>query len=293
MVRCGGDTVRLDQLLDGIARASGSVLIGTLALFVAYRLAIVAIERLVPRLAGVQADLLGDVAPSADALAKRIATIQDLLRKLARAAVLVGFAALVLESIGQPELAAGVGLVVVTFLFASQSIVLDYVMGLMILLEDPYSRGDWLRIATSPPLEGEVTEVGLRRTILRDSDGALHSVSNGLVRAASNFTRGYSVARAEVTVIHARDLERALAVARDVASDTAMTGSSSTARPEVWVIDTGSDGGRLRVMMSVLPGLRLSASSELRRRLVQALVNAAIPIHRSDTPTALEVTTVA
>ena len=101
---------------------------------------------------------------------------------------------------------AGLGLLAAALTLAGQDIVLDYLMGILILIEGHYYKGDW--IAIRGPLgavEGEVEDIGLRKTTIRDNAGTVHNVSNGLIRLSSNLTRVYSVASAEVQVLHAED----------------------------------------------------------------------------------------
>ena len=96
-------------------------------------------------------------------------------------------------------------------------------MGLLILLEGQYFKGDVVRIGA---VEGTVEEVGLRRTLVRDPRGVLHSISNGDVRASANLTRTYAVAMVNIDGVADRDLEAAIAVletvGRDLAADPAL-----------------------------------------------------------------------
>ena len=104
---------------------------------------------------------------------------------------------------------AGLGIVIAAITLAGQSIVLDYLMGLLILVEGQYFKGDVVQIGT---VEGTVEEVGLRRTLVRDARGVLHSISNGTVRASANLTRTYAVAMVNIDGVADRDLEAAIAV---------------------------------------------------------------------------------
>ena len=58
-------------------------------------------------------------------------------------------------------------------------------------------RGDVVRLAG---VGGLVEDVNLRRTLLRDTDGALHSVPNGQIGVSSNLTRSWARVSAKVTV---------------------------------------------------------------------------------------------
>ena len=108
---------------------------------------------------------------------------------------------------------AGLGLIAVALTLAGQSIVLDYLMGILIVLEGPYYKGDWVQIGG---VEGEVEEVGMRRTVIRDGTGTVHSVSNGETRIASNLTRIFARMLVDVTVAYGTDIDRATAIVNDV-----------------------------------------------------------------------------
>jgi len=268
------------------------LLLGAIVLFVSFRLAKPAIHRVVVRLLHAQQSTVeGGGAPPAE-LSKRAATLEDLLAKLVRAVVVIAAFALILSVFELWPLLAGLGLIAAALTLAGQDIVLDYLMGFLILIEGQYYKGDW--IAVRGPLgavEGEVEDIGMRRTTIRDATGTVHSVSNGLIRLSSNLTRIYSVASAEVTVLRPQELDRAIEVARGVAGEL----SNDPDWAEV-VLDTpvtiaviamSMDGVTFRVARRVSPPGRLKVASELRRRLAFALSEAAIETRRwdpSDTP---------
>ena len=104
---------------------------------------------------------------------------------------------------------AGLGLVLAALTLAGQSIILDYLMGLLILTEGQYFKGDVVRLGG---IEGTVEEVGLRRTIVRDVRGTVHSISNGEIRIASNLTRTYATATVELDGIADKDVEGVIEV---------------------------------------------------------------------------------
>ena len=184
---------------------------------------------------------------------------------------------------------AGLGLVIAALTVASQEVVLDYVMGLLILVEGQYFKGDWIALrATTGNIEGEVLEIGLRRTIVRDSVGVVHSISNGLIRISSNLTRVYSVAMVEVHVLHARDVDRALAIAAalggELEADAEWKARLTDETTDVSLAAITIDGATLRVQRRVAPGQAGPVAAELRRRLVAALAAESIEIVRWDVP---------
>ena len=76
-------------------------------------------------------------------------------------------------------LLAGAGLIGLAVGMASKEIVSDFLSGLFIILEDQYCVGDKVKIAG---VEGEVLEITLRRTIIKDEGGLVHSISNGQIK---------------------------------------------------------------------------------------------------------------
>ena len=82
---------------------------------------------------------------------------------------------------------AGLGVVGIAVGLGAQTLVKDWLAGVFVVLENQYSQGDAVRIGG---VEGLVEDFSLRRTLLRDSDGAVHSVPNGQIIVATNLSRG-------------------------------------------------------------------------------------------------------
>jgi len=208
----------LNEPLRWIVGRGAALLVGAFVLLVIYRIGVSAIHRFVPAVINAQATHLPSGSSSADEVAKRIRTIEDLLLKLLRVAVLAGLLALALAVFELWTVLAAIVLLIVALLFATKDVVLDYVMGFLILVEGPYFKGDYVVVSDHPGAEGVVEEIGLRRTLLRDALGSSHAVSNGFIRLSSNLTRLFSVAVVEFHVLHAGELDRALAIAAKVAA---------------------------------------------------------------------------
>jgi moderate conductance mechanosensitive channel len=278
----------LSELSTWIVQHGLALIIGGLVLVGLYRLA----ESLVPRVVGglihVQQAALSADEP-AEELQKRTSTLQDVLGKLIRAGFLIAIVLLVLGVFDLFGILAGLGLFAAALTLAGQAIVLDYLMGFLILIEGPFFKGDWIAIkGPGVDVEGEVEEITLRRTTLRDELGQLQSVSNGLIRVSSNMTRVYSLATVEVQIVRPSDIDRAIgtagAVARAYGDDQGWDQRIANARIEVWVTALTLDGATIRVQRRVPPGERLLATSELRRRLAAAFAGASIGTGRWDTP---------
>jgi small conductance mechanosensitive channel len=197
--------------------------------------------------------------------------------------------ALVLVVLDLWSILAVIVLLVVAITFATQDVVLDYVMGFLTLVEGPFFKGDWVRVGAPGGVEGTVEEIGLRRTLLRDGLGSMHAVSNGLIRQSSNITRVFSVATVELQVLRGRDvdkvIETALRVAREMREDEKWADRfPPDAATDVTVQGLTVDGTTLRIQQQVPTGEHGPVASELRRRLAVALSEASLGTGRWDTP---------
>jgi small-conductance mechanosensitive channel len=260
------------------------ILVLTLIAFRAVRpLAHRFITRTLERRAARQASVT-DADPEVAALVaeervKRVTTLEDLVATILKITVTIVAALVVLTIFDLLPVIAGLGLLAVALTLAGQSIVLDYLMGILIVLEGPYYKGDWIQIAG---VEGEVEEVGMRRTVIRDSSGTVHSVSNGETRIASNLTRIFARMLVDVTVAYDTSIDRATALVNEVGAamlaDPAWTARLLEAPYLLRVDALGELGMTLRVAGKVRASDRFVAPGELRKRLLAAFQASGIEI---------------
>jgi small conductance mechanosensitive channel len=264
-------TIDPRDLAIGFAERGLGLLLVFLVVLLAFRAIPPLAHRSIVRLLSRTISGADDDGLAADEVRKRVATIEELLSAVLRFTVVLVAALVVLTWFNLLPVIAGLGVLAAALTLAGQSIVLDYLMGVLIVLEGPYYKGDVVRIGA---VEGEVEEVRLRRTTLRDASGTVHSVSNGEVRVASNLTRIYARMIVEVTVAFATDLDRAARIVNEA-------GHGMKADPE-WAdrlletpallrVDALSDlGATLRISGKVRAADRWSAPGELRKRIVAA-----------------------
>lgn len=81
---------------------------------------------------------------------------------------------------------AGAGVVGLAIGFGAQSLVKDFVSGLFILVENQYGIGDKIKIGAS---EGIVIKISMRSTVLKDEEGKIHYISNGLIKEVINMSQ--------------------------------------------------------------------------------------------------------
>ena len=166
--------------------------------------------------------------------------------------------------------------------FGAQQLVRDYLNGMLILGENPYSVGDIVAIAG---VRGTVEEVGLRRTVIRDMDGTVHSVPNGEIQVASNFTRRFARVNERFMVAYGTDIARATAIINGVgeafAADPAWA-PRLIDTPAVLRVDPVIDPGiPILVSFAVRPGEQWAVAGEFRRRILDAFAGAGIRLATS------------
>jgi len=163
---------------------------------------------------------------------------------------------------------AGLGVIGIAVGFGAQSLIRDYLSGLFIILEDPYDVGDVIRVAD---IAGLVEEISLRRTILRDLDGIVHSVPNGEIKTASNFTYRYSRVNLNISVAYGEDLDRVIKVINRVCTEMAEDPkwkADFVTTPQVLRVDNLGDSGiDIKILGDTKPIRQWDVMGELRLRL--------------------------
>lgn len=149
---------------------------------------------------------------------RRISRIKTLATVATSAAAIVvwGWAALaILDQVGVniAPLIASAGVLGVALGFGAQSLVKDFLSGVFMLLEDQYGIGDTIDLGDG--VFGDVEEITLRITTVRDMDGALWYIRNGEILKVANHSDEFSVARIQVPVGLSNDTEKAFEVIED------------------------------------------------------------------------------
>jgi small conductance mechanosensitive channel len=265
-------TVDPQGLTTWLTQNALPLLIATIVLFLVYRWARPAIHRVLVRVMHAQqAELSGDPA-LVEETDRRVATLEDLFAKILRFAVVVALIVVFLGVFNLWPVLAGLGLVLAALTLAGQSIILDYLMGILILTEGQYFKGDVVQLGT---VEGTVEEVGLRRTVVRDVRGTVHSVSNGTIRVSSNRTRTYALATIDLDGIADRDVEGVIevfdAVGIALSEDEAFAAKLQDVPGYAGTIRLSSAGATLRLSGRTRPDARAEVEAEMRRRVAAGL----------------------
>ncbi len=212
---------------------------------------------------------------------KRATTLSRVIRYLGGVLVVLIAGMLVLAELGvsvAPILGAA-GVVGIAVGFGAQSLVKDYFTGFFILLENQIRQGDVVDIAGKG---GLVEEVTLRFVQLRDYEGNVHYVPNGLITTVTNRSRGFAHAVIDVAIGYREDIDTAFEIMRRVAADLKadpayaprILAELEIAGVESWVESTVM----LRARFKVLPLEQWNVRREYLRRLNRAFDEAHIEI---------------
>lgn len=163
---------------------------------------------------------------------------------------------------------AGLGIAGIAIGFGAQSLVKDFISGLFILMENQYAVGDVVKIAG---VIGIVEQMNLRRTVLRDLDGIVHSVPNGEISVASNYTQEWSRVNLNISVGYGEDLDRVIEVINRIGNEMAEDpywASLMLSPPQVLRVDAFGDSGiDIKILGDTKPIKQWEIMGELRRRI--------------------------
>ncbi len=216
-----------------------------------------------------------------DAIEKRSKTLSAILVTLSGVTLAVIAILTILPEFGVnvTTLIAGLGIGGLAVAFAAQNLVRDIITGFFILLEDQYRIGDVVNIAG---IGGLVEDMGLRRTMLRDLDGIVHSVPNGKVEVASNYTKGFSRVNLNISVGYGEDLYRCIdtlnKICAEMADDPKWKEDFLT-MPKVLRVDgLGDSGIVIKILGDTKPMRQWDVTGELRLRIKETFDKEGIEI---------------
>jgi small-conductance mechanosensitive channel len=175
---------------------------------------------------------------------------------------------LALLGINMGPLLASAGIAGLAIGFGAQTLVKDFINGFFILAENQYDIGDTVRIAG---VQGVVENMTLRRTVLRDADGSIHTVPSNEIKVVSNLTRDWAQVSLLTSVAYAVDSDKVIELLKQVTAEFAHDpgfANMIVGTPQVLGIDkiTGSAVEYL-MLVKTIPGAQDAVKRELRRRI--------------------------
>ena len=232
--------------------------------------------RLIRRALGRVVQRAADRSTSARAGARSL-TVVALIANLWRFFVAVVAIATILGMLGidLTPLLASATVIGATIGFGAQSLVRDYLSGILLTVEDQFGIGDTINVNDTV---GVVEDLSLRVTRIRGSDGTVWYLPNGDIRKLANTSRGWAKAVVDLPIAPAaaarlREVEDSLADAARLVGRRPAFAASTTEPPEVLgMTDAATDTCSVRVALRTSPVQRDALQRALREDLVARLV---------------------
>jgi small conductance mechanosensitive channel len=221
-------------------------------------------RRLIP-VAG--AEGLGRIARMRE---QHVKTMAGLLYSAGTAIILIGaiLTALPVFGFNVTPIAAVAGLASLAFGFGAQHLVRDLINGFFIIVEDQFVVGEIVQIGT---VIGRVEHLTLRRTVIRDPQGAVVTIPNGEVTRVSNLSRDWGQVFVDISIPQEASADLALAALERVCAELRTDASWSPVLVDgpraLGVESFGPAGATLRLQLRTVPGRQDDAARELRRRI--------------------------
>jgi small conductance mechanosensitive channel len=201
---------------------------------------------------------------------QQLRTISSIIHSVGLTAIVFIAVVTVLFDLGihvEPLLASA-GIAGLAVGFGAQTLVHDVLNGFFILVENWFDVGDVIKIGA---FQGSVETLTLRRTVLRDADGSLHTIPNSAITAVTNTTRDWTQIAMQVAVDYQENSDRVIELLQQIGTEMREDKAfheAIVADPQVPGIDrmTGNEVDYL-VLVKTRPGQQYAVSRELRRRI--------------------------
>jgi small-conductance mechanosensitive channel len=269
----------IDQVLTGLSLSGQLLLVKLSQIGLTVVLAFVAL-----RIAQLAANRFGrQIERSADEPARQ-ARLKTLLGAgLATAqAIIIGTAALmILGEVGVDltPILASVGVVALAVSLGAQTLIKDFIGGLLILIENQYRVGDVVQIGA---VTGNVEQITLRATYLREASGRLVIIPNGDARIVANASQGWALVTIDLSLPLDADIEQArrvLQASLDQAKANPALSPFLLEQPQVAPWHGLSERSvQIRLTAKTTPDKQYDVARMLRQRALDALTQAGLSL---------------
>ncbi len=201
---------------------------------------------------------------------QHVKTLAGLLYSAGTAIIMVGAILTALPEFGfnVTPIAAAAGLASLSVGFGAQHLVRDLINGFFIIIEDQFAVGESVRIGT---VIGRVEHLTLRRTVVRDIQGAVVSIPNGEISQVANLSRDWGQVFVDISIPPETSSDAALAalerVCAELRGDVSWSPVLVDGPRALGVESFGTAGVTLRLQLRTVPGRQDDTARELRRRI--------------------------
>ena len=142
------------------------------------------------------------------------------------------------------------------------------ISGFFIILENQYRIGDVIEVAG---VSGLVESVSLRKTVLRDLEGRVHTVPNGEIKIVSNLSKEWSRSVLDLGISYREDIDQVIDLLSQIGKELENEEPYKSAILEplqiLGVEKFGESQLVIRMMVKTIPLKQWEVGRELRRRI--------------------------
>jgi moderate conductance mechanosensitive channel len=217
----------------------------------------------------------------AQAREQQTRTMAGVLYSAVTAIILIGAILMILPEFGfnVTPVAAAAGLASLALGFGGQYLVRDIINGFFIIFEDQYGVGEFIKLNSET---GRVEHITLRRTVIRNGQGALVTIPNGQIGQVANLSRDWSQYFLNVEIPGEADVSLALTALEKAAAglreDSAWSPLLVDGPRVLGVEALGLTGVTLRMQFRSSPTRNEDVARELRRRILAEMSREGIPL---------------
>ncbi len=161
---------------------------------------------------------------------------------------------------------AGIGALAIGF--GAQNLVKDVISGFFIILENQYRIGDVIEVAG---VSGLVESVSLRKTVLRDLEGKVHTIPNGEIKIVSNLSKEWSRSVLDVGISYREDVDQVIdllsQIGRELETEEPYKSAILGPLQILGIEKFGESQLVIRMMIKTVPLKQWEVGRELRRRI--------------------------
>ncbi|RKD22274.1 mechanosensitive ion channel protein MscS [Caminicella sporogenes] len=208
----------------------------------------------------------------------RVNTLKGVFKSVSRYTIYFMAAMPILDTVGIDirTLIAAAGIGGLAIGFGAQNLVRDVITGFFILFEDQFTVGDYVELDGK---SGIVEEMALRVTKIRDFNGELHIIPNGVISKVTNRCRGNMRALVNISIAYEEDIQNAINVLNKTSKEILKETNDIVEGPIVLgVTNFGSSDVVITVIAKVKPMTQWAVERLMRQRFKEAFDREGIEI---------------
>ena len=236
-------------------------LVAIAIIFIASKIILNILRRLINKL------LDGKAVQKSSLNQNKVNTISSAIYSVVRVVIIFIAITLILDVFGinTSTLIATAGVGGVAIALGTQTVIEDFIKGILIIVDDKIRVGEWIMAAG---VEGEVEALDFRVTKVRDFDGSLHIIPNSEITTVRNFNRGFMASDATFSISYDTSLEEVKEMVAKVSNELSQMEEYKKVFKEKFEIfeikDLNEFSYKVRIIARVRAGLQWEISRKAR-----------------------------